>query len=219
MNNKFLSGFTKVSNLSETLVSFRGPLIQFNVIKSINRDKGTMRFWTVFSQGKRSTMLQYLWGKLLWDELNSIERSVFWSLKEVTEDKTIYLSLKAMTLGVSKKTLRERLEKGKFLGLKFITRQQYLSVKGMVNFNLQEKEIQLRSVTKYSGYTKHYKDKGSLGPEKVDYYSNVLDPISISDEIIVTYLTVGDISLFGGRVLFHPDDGPKKDRNGKTGKL
>jgi len=164
-------------------------------------------------------MLQYLWGKLLWDELNSIERSVFWSLKEVTEDKTIYLSLKAMTLGVSKKTLRERLEKGKFLGLKFITRQQYLSVKGMVNFNLQEKEIQLRSVTKYSGYTKHYKDKGSLGPEKVDYYSNVLDPISISDEIIVTYLTVGDISLFGGRVLFHPDDGPKKDRNGKTGKL
>lgn len=218
MNNKFLSGFTKVTSLSETLVSFRGPLFQYNVVKSINREKGTIRFWTVRSQGRRSTMLSYLWGKLLWDELNRIERDVFWSLKEVTEDKSIYLGLKALALGIDRKTLRDRLEKGSVIGLKFISRQQYLSIKGTVNFDLQEKEVQLRSVTKYSGYTKHYKDKGTLRTEKVDYYSDVLDPISISDEIIMTYLTVGDISLFGGRVLFTLNDGSKKDRNGRTGR-
>jgi hypothetical protein len=213
MLNKLLSGITEVSKPSEVLTSFRGPLIQFKVVKSINREKGTIRFWIVFSQGKRSTLLRYLWGKLLWDELNSIERNIFWSLEEITKDKSIFLGLKALGLGISKKLLRERLKNGSIFGLNYISRQQYLSIKGMVNFFLLEKEIQLRSVPKYSGYTKHYKDKGSLRPERVDNYSEILDPISdITEEVIMTYLTVGDISLFGGRVL-HLDKSQKR-RNG-----
>jgi len=197
-----LSGFHTVSKTSEVFTSFRGSLIQYQVINSIDRNKGTIRFWTVFSQGKRSTLVKYLWGKLLWDELNSIERTLFYHLKEVTQDKTIYLGLKALVLGVQKKQLRERLERGSIFGLNSISRQQYLSIKGRVNFFLLENEVPLRRVPKYSGYTKHYKDKGSLNPEKVEYYSEIFDPISdISDDDILTYLTVGDIPLFGGRVL------------------
>jgi hypothetical protein len=205
---------TSVSKLSEVITSFRGPLIQYTIVKSINREKGTLRRWIVFSQGKRSTLIKYLFGKLLWDELNSFEQTIFWHLREITVDRTIWMSLKALSLGVSKHDLRKRLESGMFLGFKFITRQQYLTVKGRVNFFFLEEEISPRRTPKYSGYTKHYKDKGSLRPER-EFLSEVLEPTSdVSDDILLSYLTVGEITLFGGSVL-HPDDGSKKNRNGK----
>lgn len=208
-----LSGFHTVTKTSEVFTSFRGSLIQYQVVKSIDRNKGTIRFWTVFSQGKRSTLVKYLWGKLLWDELNVTERTLFYHLKEITLDKSIYLGLKALVLGVKKRDLRERLEKAPIFGLWSISRQQYLSIKGRVNFFLLENEVPLRKVPKYSGYTKHYKDKGSLNPEKVDYYSEIFVPNSdISDDVILTYLTVGEIPLFGGRVL-HLEK-TQKGRNG-----
>lgn len=186
------------SNLSEVLTSFRGPLISFPIVKSIDRNTGTLRRWVVFSQGKRPTLVRFLFGKLLWDELNTIEREVFWHLREVTKDRTIYLSLKALALGIPKKLLRERLKQLEFLGINFISRQQYLTLKGRVNWFLKEETITLRRVPKYSGYTKHYKDKGSFGPER-DYVSEVLEPVhDVSDEIIFEFLTVGEISLFRG---------------------
>jgi len=170
-------------------------------LKSIDREKGVLRRWIVFSQGKRSTLVRYLFGKLLWDELNSLEQSIFWHLSEITLDRTIYLSIKALVLGVSKKDLRKRLEKGSFLDLKFISRQQYLTIKGRVNFFFLEEVINLRRTPKYSGYTRHYKDKGSLRPER-EFISEVFDPTNdVNEEIILNYLTVGEITLFGGVVL------------------
>lgn len=210
----FNQNVTLASRRSEVLTSFRGPLIEFPIVKSINREKGTLRRWIVFSQGKRSTLVKYLFGKLLWDELNSFEQSVFWHLREITEDRTIWLSLKALSLDVSKRNLRRRLEKGMFLGFNFISRQQYLTIKGRVNFFFLEEEIILRKTPKYSGYTKHYKDKGSLRPER-EFLSEVLEPVSdISDEIMLTYLTVGEITLFGGSVLL-PDEFPKRNETEK----
>jgi len=210
MREKLLSGIYTVTKPSEVLTSFRGPLIKYQVMKSIDYEQGTYRFWTVFSQGKRSTLVKYLFGKLLWDELNRFERDLFFRLPEITENKTIYLSLKALVLGVTKRDLRRRLEQGSFLNLSFPSRQQYLSIKGRVNFFFMEEQVHLRSVTKYSGYTKHYKDKGSLRHERVDYYSEIFDPTSnISDEVILTYLTVGDIPFFEGRVL-HLEQVPNK---------
>jgi hypothetical protein len=213
MKSTLLSGFHTVSKPSEVFTSFRGPLNQFRVMQSIDHEQGISRFWTVFSQGKRSTLVKYLWGKLLWDELNKLERDLFFHLSEITEDISIYLSLKALVLGVHKRDLRKRLEQGSFLGLQFITRQQYLSIKGRVNFFLLTEVVHLRKVTKYSGYTKHYKDKGTLRPERVENYSEIFELTSdISEEVILTYLTVGDISLFGGRVL-HLDKSQER-RNG-----
>jgi len=200
------SNFITVSRPSEVLTSFRGPLISFPIVKSINRETGILRRWIVFSQGKRSTLVRYLFGKLLWDELNSLESSVFWHLPEVTKDSTIYLSLKALVLGVSKRDLRRRLEAGQFLGLMFISRQQYLTLKGRVNWFFLEETITLRKPIKFSGYTKHHKDKGSLGTEREYFISEILDPTNdVSEETILEYLTVGEFSLFGG-VVFHPDE-------------
>lgn len=207
MKSKFpSSNFLLASRSSEVLTSFRGPLIQFPVVQYINRDKGTLRRWIVFSQGKRSTLLKYLYGKLIWDELNVLERRVFFSMKEITEDTTIFLSLKALNLGVSKVKLRQRLKNSPFPELKFITRQQYISIKGRVTFFLMEEEINLRKTPKYSGYTKHHKDKGSMGIEREFYLSEILEPYeNIDEEILLQYLTVGSFSLFGGEILY-PDE-------------
>jgi len=203
-----------VSKQGEELISsFRGPMIRYKIVKSIDRNKGTICFWSVFSQGKRRTLVRYLWGKLLWDELNSLEREVFWHLSEITLDKTIYLGLKALAFGISKKLLRERLEKNPF-GLSRISRQQYLSIKGSVNFFFKQEEVILQAVPKYSGYARHHNDKGSLRSfEREVSFSPIFDPLY--DEmlkIIFEYLTVGVITLFHGGVVFHPEEAKKQKR-------
>lgn len=207
--------FNMVSKPSEVFTSFRGPLLSYHVVKSINRETGLLRRWTVFSQGKRSVLVRYLWGKLLWDELNQREVNIFWNLSEITTYTPIYLCMKALALGISKKLIRKRLE---FLNTQFdfgfVTRQQYLSIKGQVNFFFLEETITLRKVPKFTGYTKHYKDKGNLGSEREYYLSEILDPvIDISEEFYWKYLSVGDISLFRGSAVY-PDENPRKIRNG-----
>jgi len=130
-------------------------------------------------------------------------------LPEITSDLTIYLGLKALALGLSRKILRKRLEKGILFGFKFITRQQYLSIKGQCDFFFKEEIVTLRAVTKYSGYTKHYKDKGSIGPPREYYVSETLDlNVSIENDILLNYLVVGEIPLLGG-VLLYPDENQK----------
>lgn len=204
--------FLLVSTRSEGLTSFRGPLIQYSIVESIDRDKSTLRRWIVFSQGKRSTLVRYLFGKLLWDELNTMEKRILFCLPEVTNDLTIFLSLKALNLGVSKRLLRARLERSPFPELWFISRQSYLSIKGCVQFFFKFEEINVRKVKKYSGYTKHYKDKGSLGPEREFYFSDVVDPYeNVSEETLLLYLSVGEFSLLGG-VAHYPDEAPEEPK-------
>jgi len=199
MKYKHQYGITTVSSPSEVYSSYGGPLIHFPVVQSINREKGTLRRWIVFSNGKRSTLVLYLFGKWLWDELTNIEQKLFWSLNEITKDTTIYLSFKAYALGISKRLLRKRLLESPFTELKAISREQYLSRKGRVTFFLIEEQISLRKTPKYSGYTKHYKDKGSLRTNKEEILSEMLDPvIDVSYDTLLSYLTVGEISLFGG---------------------
>lgn len=214
MRKNISSSFLLVSKSSEVITSFRGPMNNFPIVQSINREKGVLRRWIVFSQGKRSTLVKYLFGKLLWDELNSIERRIFWSLSEITSDNTIFLSLKALNLGTSRKDLRNRLERSPFKELWYISRQQYVSIKGRVNFFFLEEEINLRKVTKYSGYTKHYKDKGHLGTEREYYVSEVLDPFEdVEEEILLNYLSVGKISLFGREYSIPEEDQKSPKRN------
>lgn len=215
MKTKSLSAIFLVSKQSEVLTSFQGPLISFPIVESINREKSTLRRWIVFSQGKRSTLIRYLFGKLLWDELNSMEKRILFCLPEVTNDLTIFLSLKALNLGVSKRDIRKRLENTPFPELKFISRQSYLSIKGCVKFFFKFEEISVRKVKKFSGYTKHHKDKGSLGPEREFYFSEILDPYeNVSEEKLFYYLSVGKYTLLGREVGPYPDEN-QKVRNGK----
>lgn len=213
------SAILSVSSRSEVLTSFRGPLITFPILISIDREKAVLCRWIVFSQGKRSVLINYLFGKLLWDELTIFEKRILFSLPEITNDVTIFLSLKALNLGTSKREIRKRLEKSPFPELKFISRQQYLSIKGRVQFFFKFEEINLHRTRKFSGYTKHHRDKGSLGIEREFYLSELLEPFqNVSEEILLAYLSVGSISLLGGVVLY-PDEVPKEPkRNSKSTK-
>jgi hypothetical protein len=147
-----------------------------------------------------------------------MERTIFWYLSEVTQDITIFLSLKALNNGVPKTLLRRRLEKSPFPELKYISRQQYITVKGRVNFFFYEEEVNLRKTPKYSGYSRHHTDKGSIGLGREEILSEVLEPYeNVEEEILLQYLTVGSFSLFGGEILY-PDDGPKSPKRKNTHK-
>jgi len=148
-----------------------------------------------------------------------MESIIFFSLPEITENVTIYLSLKARVLGLSKRILRNRLENNKYFPeLKFISRQSYLSIKGQVTFLFKEEEIILRRTPKYSGWSRHHNDKGSLGIRRDITISDVVDPfVDVNLERILRYLTVGEITLFGD-VVFHPDE-DQKVRNGFNPKV
>jgi len=155
-----------------------------------------------------------LFGKLLWDELSSFERTVFYSLPETLKEFSIYLSLKALVLGTSKRDLRNRLKNGSIYGFKFISRARYLAIKGQCDFFFKQEEINLQRTTKYSGYTKHYKDKGSLRPHVDTFVPDAEDNFSdISEEQMLLYLTVGKIPFFQGEVYSYPEE-PKQRRNG-----
>jgi len=212
-----LSGISEVPNFLVIQDHLRrGPLHRYPIVISINRDKGTVMRWLCFSKGKRRTLLKYLFGKIIWDELSNFERTVFFTLQEVTEDFTIYLSLKAMILGTNRRDLRKRLENGHFLGFWFVSRQQYLSIKGSIDFFLIREELHPRRTTKYSGYTKHYKDKGSLRPH-VETFVPETDGLidDVTDKLKLEYLTVGKIPFFQGDRIGYPED-DQKVRNGNS---
>lgn len=211
------SGIFLVSNFSEVKDLIRkGPLHRYPIVIEVNRDKGTIRRWLCFSKGKRRTLLRYLFGKLLWDELSNFERRVFFSLEEVTKEFTIYLSLKALILGTTRRDLRKRLENGSFLGFWTITRQQYLGIKGEVDFFLIEEELHPQRTPKYSGYTKHYKDKGSLRPHVETYVPETDDLFeSIPEKLLLDYLTVGKIPFFQGEGIGYPEE-DQLVRNGNS---
>lgn len=217
--------FNLVSRPSEVFTSFRGPLLSFQIVKSVDREKGTLRRWTVFSQGKRQTLVRYLFGKLFWDELNTKEREVFWYLTEFTSNMTMFLCLKALAQGIERKLVRKRAMDLNSFGFNFITRQQYLTIKGRMNYFLFEEVVNLRRVPKFSGYTRHHKDQGSLGFEREYLLSEILEPdVDVSFEIYWEYLTVGKLSLLGGEYSFPEENqvvrngtqSPMKIKNQKT---
>lgn len=85
-----------------------------------------------------------------------------------------------------------------------------------MTFLLYEEKINLRRTAKYSGYTRHYKDKGNLGAEREEILSEILEPLyDVSESILLDYLTVGEISLLGIPTRVLPPEETQKGRNGK----
>lgn len=191
---------------SEVKTSFRGPLFRYPIALGIDRNKGTLMRWIVLSNGKQSTLNRYLFGKWLWDELNQEEWRIFCSLPVITKDLAIYLSLKAQILVKSKKLIRKRLEIiSSLLGLTFVTRRQYLSIKGQCVWFFRKESINLKKTPKYSGYTKHHRDHGSLGPEREENFPELVGSVrNDSEEFILHYLIVGELPSIGGYVV--PDE-------------
>lgn len=189
---KNLSFISLISNTAEAFTSSGG--IHSKVIASFpNYSKGIVERWTLFSNGKMSAWKKCFIGKLWWDNLNSKEWEILYRCPLLLKDLSIYLGLKAKVLGISHNVVRQRLEILSKLGyLKFPTREYYISsISQMQSFLLKEWSPLTKS-PKYSGYTKHYKDKGSLREEN-ELYSSIFDEDNdVKDDFLLHFLLIGE---------------------------
>lgn len=208
--------------LSTALAEIKGGFRRYTIVRSIDREKGLLKRWTILSPGRLDALVRYLWGKWLWDELSQEEYAIFLSMDIIFKAPTIYLSLKAKLFGVSKKDIRHRLETlHNLMGTVYVSREQYLSIKANCTFFFVEEDRPLASVPKYSGYTRHYRDQGSLSKIRPDMVSDFVEVPSFVDQdrLIFEFLTVGEIISSSGQVFFLPEDDSKKNRNGKKNQV
>lgn len=180
-----------VDRPSVAFATYRGGLHQYRIVISKDQEHSVVRTWTVLSNGKRSKLKSYILGKLLWDELSKVEWEVVWNNPSILRDTTLFLLLKARNQGISRKILRRNLALlHQFTKMNFITRQQYLGMKGQFRAFIVDEQHQVVPTKKYSGYTKHYKDKGSLRPYRDEISEKIIDSTNeVSEEILFSLLT------------------------------
>lgn len=196
--------FIEISNRSVVRHHIpRQGIHEFYVPINIDRTNGVSEFWLFFSKGKKSTLIDYLIGKLLWDELSKLEAEILLLLPESTKFP-FYNILKSIKVR-GKKLTRERYNiAAPKLGQSTFTRQQYLSLSGQSIFLLLRIKRTYPKTAKYSGYVKGYRDHGTLRLDKVEIYP---DPERYSinvEEILDLLLTVEEFPQ--GYIL--PEDGP-----------
>jgi hypothetical protein len=142
--------------------------------------------WKVFStRGKISTLKDYLIGKLLWEELTLQEKNLLWIIPGVFKNPILIEIFRFLNEGGEKKHLRKILEVLNLFGFFTPTRNHYLSLKSQLRFFLIKEESPLGRTKPYSGYTKHYKDHGSLAPERAELFSNSSDEDYLFNEDIL----------------------------------
>jgi hypothetical protein len=178
---------------------------KFSMNLVTDRVYGIRRDLVFLSRGRKSTLTRYLLGKLLWDNLSILEKDIMFTIPEFL--KYPYYQILKSLIYTSKKVVRDRYNNiAPIFKLKTITRQQYLSIKGQFFSTFYEEEKRLPKTRKYSGYTKHHLDHGSIGEEKF-YFSEEFAPVDY-ESILFTFLTVGEFP-FG---IPLPDDGPKSPK-------
>lgn len=156
-----------------TFPNFSGPFFQWYLNFNVNREKGTVDRFVVFSSGKRPSVVNHLWLKLVWDTLSYEEFLFFLTLPEVLKNDKFVGFLRTKN-EVPLKVLRSRLlEVENFLGLLPSTRERYIGTKRL-KILIQRERISLSRVPKYSGYVKSLaaRGKGRRGtgePEPVPY--------------------------------------------------
>jgi hypothetical protein len=176
--------------------------------------KGRGHRWLVRSSGRRSTVFTFLFLKWLWDELTSTELQFLFNTPEFFKEPRIESSFRARAYGTPKKKIRERLNKYlEIIGQKPYSHERYRGMKGLF-LMLEMQEVIFVSPKPYSGYTRHYKDKGSLGsehfPDETFTYDEKIDKF----EFFFHLLSVGEIITASGIMYILPDDDAKKHRNG-----
>jgi len=145
---------------------------------------------------------------LFWDELTELERDILFYLPEVTQFPQLQILQSIQRVG--KVATRRRYNQicTRFK-LPTITRQQYLSITKQSTFLFLGIERKLPKGPKYSGYTKHYRDQGSLGSGDREFYLPEIDPLPLIDEEeFLHLLTVGD-----SHWVHSPEDDSNKNRN------
>lgn len=174
---------------------------------STDLNRGTAERFLIFSSGKLGTIVRTLFGKWLWDELTKEELEFFLSSPGVMADPTIIACLRARSQGIPKVTIRERLGKIPFL-VSFPSHSQYVSLKGQLFLLVIRQEVILSKVLKYSGYSRHHNDKGSINPHSLeDNFSlpeEFIPSLKSKEVLILDFLTTGESYFFAGGSLYNP---------------
>jgi hypothetical protein len=162
-----------------------------------------------------------MFAKWLWDELSAEEFQLFINLPGVISIPEVFVALKLRANQISKKEIREFLMNWRnHLALGYVLdRQQYLSLKGQLKIFIIDEEFTLRKSAKYSGYTRHFKDKGTLKKEHPEFSFEKAEPflnVKIKEELImeVWEYSVSGITPFGFTIRLN--DGANKHRNGNN---
>lgn len=168
---------------------------------------GKIERLVVLSRGKQQSWENFLIAKLFYDNLTSLEWEVLYRSKIIGR-KEVYLGLKALNI-LPKRLVVERLNKLTQFGmLRMPERQWYIGCKTqLVSFLVREK-IQTRSFQKYSGYTRHYHDHGSLRGEDIVFPLDSDEEFCFQDDLIYHFLTVGSFPFWESNSS--PEDGFKE---------
>jgi len=176
------------------LPRFSGGFKSFSVSQFTDREDGTESRLFVFSQGARPKVHEYLWLKMLWNELTKDEWELFYSMPETLNNEIIYSSLRAINFQGKRKT-RRRLLNTPLIDEK--DKPSYDRYRGFMRLKVEiSREIRrLPKVPKFSGYIKSASAVGSKSPRK----SSFLDLMVVNEddymEIVFdwfTYLTIGE---------------------------
>jgi hypothetical protein len=171
---------------------------EFKLISEISQYKGICRRWVILSRGKLPTLRNFLVGKLIWENLSTFEAEIFLLLPNILQDPLIVNLLSEINRGVARKDIREKLKILNLFGYKTPSKEQFYSLKSQCFFFFYSEEVQLRKIKPYSGYTRHYKDHGSLAPQFVDNIpttEELLDALINEEDELCTFFALSQDKL------------------------
>jgi len=192
-----------------------GGFREFTVLINVSHtQKGVGSRWLVRSSGRRSTVVNFLFLKWLWDELSSQELKFMFNLPEFFKDPRFESSFRARAYGTPKKEIRERLNKYlSLIGEHPFDYERYRGMRGLFLL-LELQEFYFPPTPKFSGYTRHHKDKGSLrsrseDPLELFTFEEKVDRF----EFWFHLLSVGEVRSTIRNVYLFPEESSKKKRN------
>jgi len=180
------------------LPRFGGPFKSFSVSRLSNRETGVESRLLVYSQGSRAKVVEYLWLKLLWDELTKKEFELFLLLPETLNSEIKIAFLRTLLLQ-GKKVTRERMNRAQeLLGFQVSSRERYQGFKRL-DVEIYDFTRRLPRVPKFSGWVRSL---SAVGSKRSSRGPSFLEPLAIiendyEDEKFSWYevLTVGDLVI------------------------
>lgn len=168
----------------------------------IDQEKRIRRHFSVFSSGRPNKVLQLLFHKWLYNELKQSELELLFSFKSFLDNPIMFSSFRARSLGIPKKVIRRKLKILVKIGIEFkiLNYLEYKGLQGNLIVSYFEGSDKLPRTKPYSGYTKHYKDKGSLGTGvTLDSLEPSMESFDIESFILDFLLSQRDsLPLLGG---------------------
>lgn len=170
---------------------FSGGFKTFTVSISINREKRVESRYCVFSQGSRNKVLEYLWLKLLWDELTRKEVHLLMLCELKSNLKfSILRSINFQGKRATRTRLMKLFPDGTY------SRKRYQGFKRL-DVEIYEFQRYLPKTPKFSGWIRTASAKGSKRSQGGSSYLETLTSTEYKDEIIIDWfhiLTVVDSS-------------------------